>query len=92
MVKDKYELNIVSQLIDLYGCIDDAASKMNIKPFEVFFTLKFVMDKLSLNRYHAKKLIDSMVVNNLVHKTGNRYRVMVENALFGALCNMAEGY
>jgi len=91
MIK-KYELNQISQLIDLFNVVDEQARIMHVNSYEVYFSISFVMKKLSLTRYYAKKLIEALLENDVIFKEKLRYRIGIETPLVFAVSNHVRGY
>jgi len=89
---ESYQLNQISQYIDLLHIVLDASEKIKVKPYELFFSRSWAGKKLGLNRYYTDKLFDSLLVNGLIVRNGNRYRVSVENQLMFVMGSIASVY
>jgi len=65
---------------------------MQVAPYQVYFSISFVMKELGLTRYYAKKLIDSLLENDVIFKEKTSYRIGVETPLVMTICNHIRGY
>lgn len=70
-----YSQNTISQFVDLVSAICNHASAMGCELHTVYFTCSDIERELGISRYYAKKLINQLLSEKLLHKEKLRYRL-----------------